>query len=394
MAGNVRYRSGAWRIQVYAGTDPITGRKKRVARTVHAPNNRAGRKLADEALATLLLEVAARGTAIADDITVAELLQRWIASRTADWAPSTVRGHRQIVDTWITPRIGHRRLRKLRAVDIDAMYADLRAHGGRNRTPLSAGTVRRIHTVLHSACNQAVRWGLITTNPATIANKPTVEPHNISPPNPTDVARAITEADPDFALWVRVSATTGARRGQIAALRWDDLDLDAGTITFARAISIGTGELVEKGTKTGRIYTVSVDPGTIALLATRRADWYRQVLAEPSLPKNGFVFARPDGRCWHPTSASHAWRTLRDTVGLPNVRLHDLRHHVATEMLAAGADVRTVAHHLGHANPSTTLNVYAAFVPALDRAASDGLGARLDQAMPTVSEPTELAQEQ
>jgi integrase len=286
----------------------------------------------------------------------------------------------------IVPRLGTRRLSKIRAADLDALYSELRKRGSEKGGPLAPASVRRVHIILHAALEQAVKWGLIATNPADAATPPKLPPGRITPPAPTDLAKAmklVDEYDEDFAMYVRLAATTGARRSQLCALRWTDVDLEAKTITFARGMILGGKEVgvVERQTKTGLVWKVAISEATCQRLSNYKALCeQRAESVHTSLAKNGFVFAaEPDGsESWRPDGVTWRWGRLRKKTGLDGVRLHDLRHYVATQLLGAGVDPRTVAGRLGHANPNITMSVYGHFLPEKDRAAADFLDGLLD----------------
>jgi integrase len=387
MKGTARKRgTDRWQIQVYAGVDARTGKDLRVTRTVAAPHTKAGRKIVDKAIASLILEVENGQVNFSDDPTVAQLLDRWVAARSPEWSPKTTVENKRQIRLKIVPRLGGRRLSKIKAIDLDAFYAELRASGGEKGQALSPASVRRTHIILHAAFEQAVRWGLVATNPADAATPPSLPPGRITPPRPKDLTKAmklVDEYDVDFAMYVRLAATTGARRSQLVALRWSDVDLRAKTITFARAIVHGGTDvgLVERGTKTGLIWKVALATST-----TQRLKDYRGLCREraaaigTTLAKDGFIFAKePDGSVsWRPDGVTWRWGRLRTKAGLDGVRLHDLRHYVATQMLGAGVDPRTVAGRLGHANPNITMTVYGHFLPEKDRAAADFLDGLLD----------------
>jgi integrase len=385
--GTARKRgSGRWQIQVYAGEDPHTGKDVRVTRTVVAPHTRAGRKVVDQAIAALIIEVENGRIHVGEDPALSQLLDRWITARSPEWSPKTTAENRRQIRLKILPRMGKRRVSKIRASDIDALYAELRTRGSESGGPLEPASVRRIHIILHAAFAQAIKWGLIVVNPADAATPPSLPPGRITPPQPAALAEAmrlVDEYDVDFAMYVRLAATTGARRSQLIALRWSDVYLDGGTITFARAMVHGGTDvgLVERGTKTGLIWKVALADAT-----TRRLVDYRDLCREraeavrTTLAKNGFVFAlEPDGSAsWRPDGATRRWARLRAKAGLDEVRLHDLRHFVATQLLGAGVDPRTVAGRLGHSNPAITMSVYGHFLPEKDRAAADFLDGLLD----------------
>jgi integrase len=352
--------TGRRQIQVSAGADPNTDKDLRVTRTVVAPHTRAGHKVVDQAIAALIIEVENGRIHVGEDPTLPQLLERWVTARSPEWSPkTTVENQRQIRLT-ILPRMGKRRVSKIRASDLDALYAELRTSGSESGGPLEPASVRRIHIILHAAFAQAIKWRLIVANPADAATPPSLPPGRITPPQPAALAEAmrlVDEYDVDFAMYVRLAATTGARRSQLIALRWTDVDLDGGTITSARAVVHGGTDvgLVERGTKTGLIWQVALADAT-----TRRLVDYRDLCREraaavhTTLAKNGFVFAlEPDGSAsWRPDGATRRWAGLR------------------TE---AGVDPRTVAGRLGHSNPAITMSVYGHFLPEKDRAAADFL---------------------
>jgi integrase len=207
----------------------------------------------------------------------------------------------------------------------------------------------------------------------------------LSPPEPAEVARLFERAaaeDPPLAVFLALAASTGARRGELVALRWSDVDLDARVIRIRRALVTGRDGLVEKDTKTHQARRVAIDAATADLLADHR-ERMLDVAASCDLELDGsaFVFSHEPGGTspWRPDSVTRAFNRIRDRAGLSQVRLHDLRHFVATHLLSAGVDVRTVAGRLGHRNAATTLNVYAAFLQSADRAAADVIGGVLNQ---------------
>jgi integrase len=385
--GTARKRGpNRWQIQVFVGVNPTTGKERRVTRTVVAPHNRSGQKVVDRALAALILEAEDGRISLGDDPTVSRLLERWVAAREPDWSPKTTMENKRQIRLKIEPAIGKRRVSKLRAADLDSLYSRLRKSGGARGGPLGPASVRRIHLIMHAALGQAVKWGIIATNVADAATPPKQPSTQITPPDPEALAKAlkiIDERDDDFGLYLRLAATTGARRSQLIAVHWSDVDLDAATITFARAVLDGGPDvgLVERGTKTGRKWKVALAPATADRLRTFRAvSEERAAAVRTELGPEAYVFARePDGSVsWRPDTVTARWVKLRSKVGLDGVRLHDLRHYVATQLLGAGVDPRTVAGRLGHANPNVTMTVYGHFLPEKDRAAADFLDGLLD----------------
>ena len=213
VTGSVRQRApGSWELRVHTGRDALTGRKRYAHRTV-----KGTKREAQAALARLVTEVGDGAHAPVREGTVGELLERWFDHGAADWSPTVVRSYRSIIDRVLLPRFGTTALRKLRAADIDAFYAELRKRGGASGARLGAASVRRIHSVLRRALAQGLKWGLLTVNPAANASPPR-EPHReASVPTAHEVGRLIEAAqavNPDLSCFLRLAAVTGARRGE------------------------------------------------------------------------------------------------------------------------------------------------------------------------------------
>ena len=193
--------------------------------------------------------------------------------------------------------------------------------------------------------------------------------------------------DSDLALGWRLLAATGMRRGEALALRWRDVDLDAGRLAVRRSVGVvkakGAGErLVEGPTKTGRSRGVDLDAGTVAALRAYRAA--RGLLALDLVRDSALVLSNPDGSHRHPERFSRRFTgqvaQARKALGeeqLPLIRLHDLRRTHATLLLAAGEPVKVVSERLGHANAMITLTVYQHVHPGMGRQAADRFAALL-----------------
>jgi integrase len=361
--------------------DPITKRPKYLTRTLQC-----GKREAEEALARFVTEVSGGGHG-AQDTTVGDLISQWFELASPELSPTTVKGYDWIIKTYILQTLEFVPLGKLKTAQLDRFYGKLRNEGGRDGKPLSAATVRQVHAILRRALQQGVRWGWISTNPAGLASPPRVQRTEIEPPDPAGVVKLIgaaTKDNPEFACFLHLAATTGARRGELCGLHWDVIDLKGRSLVISRSVvEAAHSVIVEKGTKTRSVRRVALDQVTVDLLTEhfKRCE-SRAKHAKTSLNSSAYVFSRDvDGlRPWVPNDVTKDFIRLRNKVGLKNVRLHDLRHFSATRLLAAGVPLRTVSGRLGHANASTTLGVYAHFVQDSDRDAADALGAVLTNA--------------
>jgi integrase len=375
MPGSMRQRGEeSWQLRVHAGRDPITGRKRYVERTFRGNKRQASRALA--ALVTESDQLAPRSS---KEGTVSALLNEWLEHATPSFSPKTVATCRMYIDNPIIPAIGSLPAGKLTAAELDRFYRHLLKAGG-GHGPYAPATIRRVHGIIRRAMTQGVRWGWLHHNPAIDASPPRVPLRDLKPPSPDEVVRLFRlaqESDPDLATFIILAASSGARRGELIALRWKDLDLARSTLSIERGIVLVDGQLIEQGTKTHQSRRITLDAATIENLAVHRSRMEQAAsLAETTISSESFIFSETvDGSLpWRPDSTTRAFRSLCKRAGVEGIRLHDLRHYVATRLLTAGVDVRTVAGRLGHRNPSTTLNVYSHFVPESDQEAADALG--------------------
>ncbi len=377
MKGFMRRRGEAWELRVFLGADPVTGKKRYTTRTV-----RGGKREAQRMLAEMVTD-AERGVTARTSATVGELLEQWFELASRDFSPKTVKETRGFLDRNLLPHVGDVRLAKLRASDIDALHRQLLTGAGTAR-PLAPGTVRRIHVILRRALAQGVKWGWIGVNPAAAATPPKVPKPDIKPPTSEQLGRVLRRAfaeQAELACYLLVAAATGARRSEVIALRWADIDLQQRTISIRRGVVMGPDGLVEKDTKTHSARRVSLDARTAAVLSDHLARMRdRAAVCCVELRPNSFVFsnAADCSEPWFPDTVSRSFKRLCRREGIPDVRLHDLRHFVATQLFGAGVDARTIAGRLGHRDAATTLNVYAHFLESVDRDAADIIGSVIE----------------
>jgi integrase len=208
------------------------------------------------------------------------------------------------------------------------------------------------------------------------------------PPNADEAARLLNAAwaDPEWGLLLWLTMLTGPRRGEVSALRWRHVDFDRGLLTIHRSNAQPKSGLKEKGTKTGQARKIALDQHTVGLLTTHR-ELFESRCTELgcTLSPDAFVFSpAPDGSApFLPRAISQRYRRLALRLKLRSTRLHSLRHYSATELVAAGVDIRTVAGRLGHGSGgATTLKVYAGWVNEADRRAADTMATIVPKPVP------------
>ncbi|AEA22294.1 integrase family protein [Pseudonocardia dioxanivorans CB1190] len=249
--------------------------------------------------------------------------------------------------------------------------------------PLAAATIRKIHFVIRGAMTAAQRWGWITTNPAELARIPRLPAPDPNPPTTAEAAALVAaawEEDPSWGTLVWLVMVTGMRRAELLALRWSDFDLAEGLIYVRRNHVRVTGKNIEKDTKTHRARRITVDQATVELLSEhhqRYSERCGQLGLKPVPTAYLFSYSPTNDRPCNPSGVTHRYRRMCERLDIDS-HLHALRHYSATELLAAGVDLRTVAGRLGHGGGgATTLRVYAAWLDGADRRAAEILGSRL-----------------
>jgi integrase len=384
--------SGSLRVRVYAGLAPDTKRSRYLSETI--PSGPTAELEAEQVRLRLITAVEQqRGLRL--NATLDELIQRHIALMPA--ATTTKTNYRGYHSKHIGPLIGSRPIGVITAETLDEFYSELarcRQHCTQDSTmdtprkrhecrPLSAASIRKIHFLITAAYRSAIRWHWTTSNPAALANPPRKPQPRPQPPNPADVTRILTHAwnQPDRMLgivtWTAIA--TGARRGELCALRWTSFDPDRRVLHIRASIAHDGFGLVIKETKLGHDREIALDRDTTALLVAYRDHCRQQAIAHGAeLAPDGFIFSpAPDGSvCLAPASLGQRFHRLVASLGI-RTTLHKLRHYNATELILANVDLRTVAGRLGHFDCSTTLTTYTAWINEADQRASRQLVERL-----------------
>ena len=379
MRGHVRKRGKSWAVVVDVGRDPETGRRRQ---KWHSGFKRKGD--AERALANIVGRLD-EGTYVSPSkLTLGVYLtERWLPTMRVRVRPSTFDSYRRIVERRIVPSLGLVQLQHVSGDQLTAVYGDWLAHGRCARgkrdkqagTGLSPRTVKLAHTVLRLALADAVRWGLLMRNPADQADPPKAERNRqaMQTWTPEQLGQFLDSRRDDrlLALW-RLIAMTGERRGEALGLRWPNVDLEAARISIRRtALEVG-GKMIDGEPKTDKSRrNIALDTATVAVLDAHRKRQVTERLAlGPAYQDNGLVFCREDGTPMHPDNVSKTFKRLAKAAGLPQIRLHDLRHSHATHCLEAGVHAKVVSERLGHSTVAMTLDVYSHAVPAMEEDAA------------------------
>jgi integrase len=272
--------------------------------------------------------------------------------------PQTLANYRRSARNQILPTLAKIKLSALRPEHLQSLYANL------SRSGLNSGTILIAHGVIRQALQQAMAWGLILRNPATLVRPPTwhsTPPRMLSPQELQKVLDA-TEGKWLHTLIV-LAFTTGLRRGELLALKWDDIDLEKGTLHVHQGVvTVGTDtHLTEPKTRLG---TRRV---TLPQMAIDELKHYHATIAR----SNELLFPNRHGGLTDPDVVSTMWPDLMDKLGIERVTFHSLRHLHSTVLLEAGVSIKVLQERLGHAAASVALNTYSHVTTPMEKEAAD-----------------------
>lgn len=302
--------------------------------------------------------------------TLRTYLEQWLQTIEPRVRPSTFTRYKQLVAHQLVPAIGHVKLAALTPQTVERMLADLQRKG------LSPRTVHHVRAALRTALQDGVRLGVVAHNAAGLARGPKVEDFTVAAMAPAH-AGTILElfAGADLEVPVAAALWTGLRQGELLALTWDNVDLDARRLTVTATLQRRGGKFYREPTKTAKSRrTVSIPAPLVDVLSEhRQRQRAARLLAGPGWDTSfgHLVCTGSNGRPFMASSLTHRFHDAQVRAGLTPVRFHDLRHAAATLMLASGVDLKVVSELLGHSKISTTADVYTKVLDELKVDAAD-----------------------
>lgn len=377
--GHIYKRGGGWG---YYFAYTVEGQRRQVKR-----QGFLSKKEAQQALTQALASIDGGRILGAKRQTVEGFLTSWLetyrnAGRRKESTAGTTAVH---VTRYLVPHLGTLLLRDLSPKIVSEFVATLLTSGRLLDSDKGAGlspkTVRNIVGTLRKALGDAVKWGLIPSNPVSNVELPRYDRPPVVAWDSHQAARFLAHAehsgDPLLPLW-RLLLVTGLRRGELLGLRWQDIDLVEATVTVAQARVIAGNRVVVSTPKTraGR-RTLSIDGTTVTLLAHLRNAQEAAAELLGQWPSD-LVAVTAQGHPLDPKALLQKWREAAQAAGVPPITLHQGRHTAITEALQRGTPVHVVAGRVGHAQASTTVNTYAHFLPRADRQAADTVGSAFD----------------
>lgn len=369
MRGHIRKRGKKWCAIIDVGNDPVTGKRKQKWLSGFKT-----KKEAEVALAEFIQQYNSGSYIDNKGITVSDYLDKWFHDYVEiKLAPRTQSRYLEIINNYFIPEFGHMKLSDLRPFHIQDHYS-------KAIDKLSPSTVLYHHRVLHKALKMAVKWQYLMHNPADNVEPPSAKRKDftvLSTEQIDTLLQYLKEKNHVLYIPIVLAIMTGMRRGEICGLQWQDVDLDSGLIQIKHQLQRINGELILRETKTaGSRRPIALDDITISLLkAHRQQQRENRILFGPAYQIDNFnyVCTWPDGKLIDPDYISHAFPKILETLNLPSIRFHDLRHTSATMLLKAGINPKVVSERLGHTDIRITLNTYSHVLPNMQKEAAEKL---------------------
>jgi len=354
MKGHVRKRGKSWCFVIDAHRDAATGQRRQ-----RWSSGYETKRAAEQAMRKALHRVDAGADPFPEKITVAEFIDaRWLPHLETQRKPrpSTRRRYEQLLRKHVLEFIGGMRLDRVRPAHCQTVLDALIDGGWAPRT------VAHCRAAMSSAFQTALRWQLVSTNPVRATTTPTPERPKFTTPDAAEL-RALADAavGTTWEIAVLLAATTGARRGEVLGLRWSYVDLDRGRVRVDEALQrTPDGTLGFTPPKTERARREIPLPGfAVERLRRHRAEQAQRRLALGTGWQDlDLVCERGDGAPFDPSSFTHGFARIAKAVGIEGVRLHDLRHGVATALAKAGTPAYVTSKVLGHSSVHFTANTY------------------------------------
>jgi integrase len=290
--------------------------------------------------------------------------------------PRTYERYEEIVRLHIVPTLGRHYLHKLTAQQVQAFYSK------KLDEEFAASTVIVFHSVLHKALKTAVTWNLISRNVCSFVSPPRLEQYEIQPLNVEQIQALlqVTEGHRMEALF-KLAIATGMRRGELMGLKWQDIDLEHGTLQVRRVLTRIPGKMPGKGyiesepkTKKSRRKMVIASFALEALVQHRKRQLEAKLLAGPLWQEHDYVFCTSVGTHINPSKDMlDPLKKLLRKAGLPEIRFHDLRHSAATLLLTLKVNPKVVQEVLGHSTISMTMDIYSHVLPGIQEDAMSRL---------------------
>lgn len=361
MKGYIRKRGSTWEYTVDLEPDVLTGTRKRKTKSGFRTKTEC-----QKAMNALIYEIENGEYFEIEKSSLNDYLKNWLSTYAKlNLAPKTYSSYKEIIDKYITPKLGMISLEKLKPLHIQNFYTCCLTE-----YKLSGTTTLYCHRILHVALNQAIKWQLIKTNPCNMVNKPRKDRPEMNVLDTNEVDLLLNRIK-DLSLYMPVllAVTTGMRRGELCGLKWENVDLDNGILYVKSQLQLidNSKQLMPLKTAASKRKIILLDHTIPILKVYKEKQEENKKIYGDNYNKENFVLSHIDGTPYDPdyiTRNFARWmNTLSKELNIPKVRFHDLRHTHATLLLKAGANIKAVSERLGHTSVAMTLNTYSHLLP-------------------------------
>ena len=369
VTGHIRKRTTkngkpSYQIILETERDPITGKRQRLYETVNGT-----KKEAEAHLNRRIHELSNGGIILkASALKLEDWMDEWLNTYVIDIAVTTREGYAERIRNRLNPYLGKYPLSTLNTKIVQEWVNTL------NREGLAPKSIKNVFLNLKAALDKAESLDMIPKNPCNQAVLPKMVKYQASVYNESEIQKLLRASEgTDMYLIVAIELVLGLRRGELAALKWSDIDFQNGVVHIHSNCVVAGSQKITKAPKSKAGIR---DIATGSMLLNILSIAYQSYLAKTQqrgFVDSGYVIHKDDGTPYNPESITQKWVRFRHENQLRDIRLHDLRHTCATTMLAKGVDVKTIQARLGHSDVQTTLNIYTHSLPSMNKAAGDTL---------------------
>lgn len=367
MRGNIRQRAkNSWTITIELPKDEASGKRKQKYYTV-----KGNKKDAEKFLTEKLRELDTGILIDTKKMKFGEYLDYWKENTFNNLEITTKEGYIQKIDKHIKPYLGNILLENLKPLHLQNFYEDKLKNGRLNgKGKLSERTVLAIHRIIYSALKQAVKWQLVIRNVAEAVEPPKAKKYQAKFLSDKQTEKLIKMAQyTDIYIPIMIAIYTGARRGEILALNWNNVDLEKGIIKIVDNLCATKNGLIIKQPKTNSgIRTIAISETLIKILKRHKLkQMQNKIRLGKEYNDNNMVCCYEDGHLFNPKRFSAKFNEFLIKNNLPVIRFHDLRHSHASLLVKMGIQPKEISSRLGHSNIGITMDLYSHLYEDVDR---------------------------
>ena len=372
--GHIRQRKNnsgkpTYQLVLEGDRNPLTGKRNRKFESV-----KGTKKDAEIALNRRIYELNNGINPIKpSSMKLGEWLDKWLDTYLPNIAETTRAGYHERIETRLKPYFGKYPLNTFSTNTIQTWVNTL------TQAQLSPKTVKNVFLNLKAALDKAVSLKMLLENPCNQVVLPTMVKYQASVYNEQEIKQLLNVAmGKDIYLLIVLEIALGLRRGEVAALQWEDVDFNNGNIHITKnRVIAGNKKVIKTPKSASGLRTITVGDNVLALLKDEY-DKYKKDINKVGFVDSGYVIHKDNGEPYSPDSLTQKWVRFRHSNNLRDIRFHDLRHTCATAMIAKGVDNKTVQTRLGHSSIQTTMNIYAHCLPSMNKSAGDKLDVLFD----------------